>query len=112
MIGLRASSFVVALALTSFAQHPKPAQVVPDQETAIKIAEAIWLPLYGPSVLSKRPYKAVLNDGYWYVTGSLPSSRIEVNSMGDTTYHVTGGGVPHILISAATCEVVDVGHSK
>lgn len=37
---------------------------VPDELTAKKIAEAIWLPIYGPSVLDERPYKAKIMKPY------------------------------------------------
>jgi hypothetical protein len=46
---------------------------VPDAETAIKIAVAVWLPIYGKEQIeSEKPYSASLEDGIWYVTGSLP----------------------------------------
>ena len=46
---------------------------IPDAETAIKIALAIWIPIYGKEQIEKeKPYKAILKDGIWYVNGSLP----------------------------------------
>ena len=52
---------------------------VPDQETAIKIAVAVWTPIYGKKQIEKElPYKAILKNGIWYVSGSLPK-----NSLGD-----------------------------
>ncbi|MDP3732228.1 MAG: NTF2 fold immunity protein [Candidatus Omnitrophota bacterium] len=46
---------------------------VPDEETAIKIAVAVWTPIYGKEEIeSEKPYKATLKDGIWYVIGSLP----------------------------------------
>lgn len=52
----------------------KPAQgYVPDAETAIKVAVAIWTPIYGKEQIEKeKPYKAILKDDVWYVSGSLP----------------------------------------
>ena len=35
---------------------------VPDAATAKKIAEAVWLPIYGKKVLSEKPYQATLNN--------------------------------------------------
>src|SRR5215467_14369983 len=44
---------------------------VPDQATAVAIAEAVWLPIYGRETLNKeRPFKAVLNGDVWTVTGT------------------------------------------
>ena len=31
---------------------------VPDKITAIKIAEAVWLPIYGNSIYEKKPFVA------------------------------------------------------
>jgi hypothetical protein len=46
---------------------------VPDEQTAISIAVAVWIPIYGKELIeSEKPYKATLEDGVWTVTGSLP----------------------------------------
>jgi lysophospholipase L1-like esterase len=46
---------------------------VPDTQTAIQIAVAVWMPIYGrEQIESEKPYQANLKDGVWYVTGSLP----------------------------------------
>jgi hypothetical protein len=51
--------------------RPK-AGLVPDAATAIRIAEAVWIPLYGEkNTLDERPYRAALEDGVWKVTGTL-----------------------------------------
>jgi hypothetical protein len=52
----------------------KPEQgYVPNEETAVKIAVAVWIPIYGKKQIeSEKPYKAVLKDGVWYIAGSLP----------------------------------------
>jgi hypothetical protein len=56
-----------------------PEGFVSDEETAVKIAEAVWLPIYGRSVLRQKPYKATLtDDNIWFVTGKkreLPSLK-------------------------------------
>jgi len=47
---------------------------IPDEETAIKIAEAIWLPIYGEKINDEKPYHAILqNDSIWIVEGTLHS---------------------------------------
>jgi hypothetical protein len=46
---------------------------VPDEQTAIAIAVAAWIPIYGRAQIeSEKPYKATLKDGVWTVTGTLP----------------------------------------
>jgi hypothetical protein len=72
---------------------------VPDEETAIKIAEAIWLPIYGKNVLNEKPYWAILEgDSVWIVRGSLPKGMV--------------GGVPYIEIRKSNCEILKVEHGK
>jgi len=49
--------------------------VVPDKETAIKIAEAVWIPMFGEEyVYFRKPYKfyyiPILR--YWIISGTLP----------------------------------------
>jgi hypothetical protein len=46
---------------------------VPDAATAIKIAVAVWGPIYGSAhIAEEKPYHATLKDGVWTVEGSLP----------------------------------------
>ena len=47
---------------------------VPDEKTAITVAEAILMPIYGEKTIAgERPFHAVLNGkGVWTVRGSLP----------------------------------------
>jgi hypothetical protein len=46
---------------------------VPDEQTAISIAVALWIPIYGKEQIEKeKPYKAVLKNGVRTVTGTLP----------------------------------------
>ncbi len=46
---------------------------VPDSATAVRIAVAVWIPIYGEHlIMSEQPFVAHLKDGVWTVTGSLP----------------------------------------
>jgi hypothetical protein len=46
---------------------------VPDEQTAIAIAVAVWAPIYGKALIEdEKPYHATLKNGVWTVTGSLP----------------------------------------
>ncbi len=57
---------------------------VPDSATAIRIAEAIWIPIYGQAQIeNERPFTATLKDDVWTVTGSLKAAP----------GHVAKGGV-------------------
>jgi hypothetical protein len=71
---------------------------VPDEVTAIKIAEAIWLPIYGKAIYQKKPFVAkLLDDNVWQVTGTLKTKK---------------GGVPFIEIQKCDGKVLKVTHSK
>ncbi len=50
---------------------------VPDAVTAIRIAVAVWTPIYGEKqIRSEKPFKARLRRGVWTVTGSLPEEWV------------------------------------
>jgi len=71
---------------------------VPDSTTAIKIAEAIWLPIYGEGIYTKKPFLVKLKDGkVWIVEGTLVERK---------------GGVPYIEIQKKDCKILKVSHGK
>ncbi|WP_052732488.1 YbbC/YhhH family protein [Hymenobacter terrenus] len=72
---------------------------VPDAATAIRIAEAVWLPIYGKKVLTEKPYTArLIGKGVWVVEGSLREGR--------------DGGVAYIEISKRDGRILEVIHGK
>jgi hypothetical protein len=48
---------VVGCATTQRGARPE-AGFVPDQATAVRIAEAVWIPIYGEGIVEQRPYRA------------------------------------------------------
>lgn len=44
---------------------------VPNIATSIKIAEAIWLPIYGERIYKKKPYNVKLKNGVRIIEGTL-----------------------------------------
>lgn len=73
--------------------------LVPDSATAIKIALAVWEPIYGAERLARqRPYRASLQDGVWYVAGTLPVNRL--------------GGTAEAEISQTNGAVLRVSHGR
>ena len=73
--------------------------LVPDAKTAITIAVAVWLPIYGEKqIASQKPYVATLQKGKWTVTGSLPPGW--------------RGGTAIAVISQADGKVIRVSHGK
>lgn len=74
---------------------------VPDKETAIKIAEAIWLPIYGEKIYEKQPFIATLSDDkeIWTVKGTLGKKLML-------------GGVPYAKIRKKDGKILEVYHTK
>lgn len=86
---------------TAIVQNHKPSQgYVPDAATAIKIAVAVWEPVYGHEQISQqKPYKAILVNGIWTVEGTLPE-------------HYDLGGVASAEIAKDDGRVLKVSHGK
>ena len=54
-----------------------PEGFVPDDSTAIRIAVAVWEPIYGKSEIAEQaPYRVSLTNGIWTVRGTLPSGLL------------------------------------
>ena len=55
-----------------------PNGFVPDAATASRIAEAVWIPIYGESkIAAEKPFKATLKGDVWTVTGKdLPKNTV------------------------------------
>ena len=72
---------------------------VPNEQTAVSIAEAVLMPIYGAEAIKKeRPFKASLQNGVWTVVGTLPRGLL--------------GGVATIEISKIDGHVLRVTHEK
>ncbi len=54
----------------------RPGGLVPDEQAAVKIAEAILFPIYGEKVIrGEKPYVVKLADGKWTIDGSMPETK-------------------------------------
>jgi len=81
---------------------------VPDKQTAVRIAEAVLIPVYGErQIESERPFEASLREGIWTVTGTL---RCPDGKGGVTTLCL--GGVAEVQISKSDARIVSMGHGK
>ena len=78
---------------------------VPDAKAAIKIAVAIWEPIYGEAeIAAEKPYQARLDtNGVWTVEGSLPKSWLG---------NPVKGGVAIAEIAKDDARVLRVSHGK
>jgi NTF2 fold immunity protein len=52
------------------------AGAIPDAEAAKRIAEGVWIPLYGAETIARQqPLQAELKFNVWIVTGSAPRRK-------------------------------------
>jgi hypothetical protein len=86
---------------------PKPGYV-PDSSTAVRIAEAVLIPVYGEKqIASERPFTATLKDDVWTVSGTLHCSD---GKSGISTY--CDGGVASVKIAKGTGRILSMIHGK
>ncbi len=72
---------------------------VPDKRTAIAIAKAVWIPIYGAAhVQTQEPVVATLRGDIWHVRGSLPEDSV--------------GGVAEARISKRDGRILAVDHGR
>src|SRR6266850_2616183 len=72
---------------------------VPDEKTAIRIAEAVLSPIYGEDkIRNEKPFVASLKRGVWTVQGSLPKGW--------------AGGVAIAEISKSDGRILRVSHGR
>jgi len=89
--------------------HP-PGGYVPDSKTAITIAEAVLIPVYGKKhIESERPFKATLEDDVWTVAGTLYCRDGKPATDKPPT---CVGGVAVVQISKADARIISMIHYK
>jgi hypothetical protein len=78
VFGLMVVLAIVAIVIAEGKHNYKPKEgYVPDEKTAIRIAVAVWIPIYGEKdIEEEKPYKAKLDNGVWTVEGSLPKGMM------------------------------------
>ncbi len=105
------STFALVLSLRGYSQNA----FVPDSATAIKVAEAIWLPIYGERIYEQKPFVAhLVGDSIWVVQGSIKGRKngFDTSSSGAITFTISYGGVLNAEIRRSDCKVIRVFHSK
>ena len=76
-----------------------PDGFIPNENTAIRVAEAVLIPIFGEeTILKERPFSAKLKNEIWTVTGHL-----------DEGYF---GGVAEIQIAKSDGRILGVSHGK
>ena len=88
--------------------YTPPKGFVPDAATAVKIAEAVLIPVYGErQIESERPFKAVLEGDTWTVEGTLSCP----DGKGGTTTKCVGG-TAEVKLSKIDARIISMMHYK
>ncbi|CAN5195558.1 hypothetical protein BH09BAC5_BH09BAC5_18380 [soil metagenome] len=122
-IAILATVLIVIFSFGFSLEHEKKAVIyyqpekgmVPDSVTAIKVAEAILVTIYGKEQIeSEKPLRAHLTkDGdTWAVSGILSPSGKSIDKNGDTVFTIVEGGVASIGIQKSDCKVLYLEHGK
>ena len=101
IVGFMALAALAALAGETGGHNYQPKEgYVPDARTAIRIAVAVWEPIYGAKLIAgEKPYHARLGtNGIWTVQGSLPTG--------------INGGVAVAEIAKDDGRILRVSHGK
>jgi hypothetical protein len=82
---------------------------VPNAQTAVRIAEAILIPMYGEErVAAERPYVAELKkDGYWFVRGTKKQDDLSKNPP-----IITKGGGMVVVINKTDGKIMSVFEAR
>lgn len=84
----------------AIAEGPPPQGFVPTAEVAIKIAEAVAVPVFGQEMVgAELPLKATLESGVWRVEGADNSKD-------------TFGGVLEITLSQKDGRIISIEHGE
>lgn len=90
--------FIIVLFSTNYSANNCKNCYVPNEKTALLIAEAIFKEFYPKSAESCKPYFISLKDSVWIVKGSL-NPKVK-------------GGVPLIEISMKDGKILHLEHGK
>lgn len=91
-------SLLILLVNIKLQRNMESKAYVPDEKTAIKIAETKWLEMYGDKINEEKPFVATLDGNTWIVKGTLPKEKI--------------GGVAEIKINKNDGKILSIGHKK
>jgi NTF2 fold immunity protein len=105
------ASLLCLLAFLTFAHaqgYKPPSGYVPDSATAIAIAKAVLVPVFGKKAIeSEKPFRAKLQSDIWTVTGTLSCPD---GKGGVTT--VCFGGAAVVEISKIDGHIISMSHGK
>ena len=101
--------FIALPGMLAFGQSPTSKRdYVPDEKTAVAIAEAVLIPVFGEEkIFSERPFKAKLDGEIWTVSGTLHCA----DGQGGTTTDCVGG-TAEVRLSKRDGRILRMMHYK
>jgi hypothetical protein len=106
-----AISVLAATMASAYSQTPREPSFrpkegfVPNAETAVKVGEAVLIPVYGEGkILGERPFKATLQGDVWTVAGTL--------YCGGPSGTQCDGGTAVVKISKTSGQILFMTHYK
>jgi NTF2 fold immunity protein len=102
-------AFQVAFCLFALGQSYVPkGGFVPDPATAVKIAEAVLIPVYGQEKIeAERPFIAKLDKDVWTVSGTL-----HCKEQNENPNVACLGGTAIVQISKRDARIILLGHER
>lgn|SRR6266568_4539693 len=95
---LRSAILTVAIGALTLSSYGR-GNPVPDEATAIRVAEKVLIPIYGKKQIeSERPFTAKLVGNVWEVWGYLPPTM--------------DGGVAEVRIDKRNGRILKISHGK
>ncbi len=89
------------LAVPAFAQdvgNRPPNGFVPDSQTAVTIARAVLIPIYGQKTVQyEEPFTAKRQGDVWIVSGTLHCAGICVGGTAEVKLSATDGHILHVM---------------
>jgi hypothetical protein len=99
---------LLAVGVTANSQIPsvRPKEgFVPNAETAVRVGEAVLMPVYGEKqIVGERPFKAALRGNVWTVEGTVPC--------GGPPGTTCPGGAAVVKISKTSGQILFMMHYK
>jgi hypothetical protein len=103
-------SSVFAIVALAAPQDSTKREYVPNSETAVVIAEAVLIPVYGKKLIeSERPFRATLKDDVWTVAGTLYCADGKLQTDKPPT---CDGGAAVVQISKIDAHIISMTHYK
>lgn len=95
----RAESYDPRNEIPGEARYGPPRGPIPDERTALAVAESVWTEIYGAKGIAlQRPYLAQVAKGRWHVQGTLPRSAV--------------GGVAYVILAQDDGRIIKIWHEK